>query len=160
MKKLVLGILMAVSVLVASCASVSGMRTSASLRQCSDTPNDTISMLFQGITDGNFSLIGKAIADSVSGFGAFGDGDSRRGQEIVKQIAEHPEILGEEGSCACIPLSMVKTSDPDVWDVVTQREAFVGDELRKYKMEFKFTFESNNNCIFRVNSIGQKWERM
>ncbi len=162
MKRLTLA-LVAVAVLTASCASDSTFRADSEvvkqrIKQCSDTPQNAISMFLQGIKEFSLALLRAAIPEKSSLYGVFGNNDERRGQEIVRQISAHPEVIEEGGSCSCSLLSMRDTGDQNEKIVEVKRAVVIGDDLHNYKRAFRVRFEPNGNCILQIDPIGPKWE--
>ena len=154
-----LGILLAVSVLVASCASVP-RGDENNIKMCSSSPVETLFKFFEGIADG-FSGRDKARAmtrnDSITG--VFGKGDERLGAEIIRQIAASPEMKNKGGSCACrVIFPLIDTSDPHVKIALVKRDEATDDDLFKYKRHFSVQFEPRGNCILGVEAVEPKWE--
>ncbi|MDO8492505.1 MAG: hypothetical protein Q7S34_02605 [bacterium] len=165
MKQLMMGFIMAVSVLMTSCASDPNSRTEevpgeTVVKQCSSTPQGAISTFLQGIKELSFALLRAVIPEESSLYGVFGNNDERRGREVIRQISAHPEISGEGGSCACEPLSVTDTVDRNEKIVVVKRVVVVNDDLVEYKRAFRVRFGTPGNCILTINPIDQKWERI
>lgn len=153
-------VILAVAVLTTSCASVSTFRADGeAVKQCSDTPQNAISMFLQGIKEFSLALLEAVTPEGSSLYGIFGDNDKRRGKEVIRQISANPEVVEEGGSCTCSLLNMTDTSDPNVKMATIKREVVVGEELRDYKRAFRVRFEPRGNCILQIDPIGQKWER-
>ena len=159
MGKSKLGLLMAVAMLVASCASIPPPE--AESKKCSDTPRGAIHTFFQGIRDFSIGLLRAVTPEGSSLYGIFGNNDERRGKEVLRQIIAHPEVAGEGGSCACSLLDTVNTPDPFVKIVVVKRVVTVGDDLHDYKRRFLVRFDHyGGNCILSIEPIDPKWERI
>lgn len=163
MKRLTSALVLVVAVLVASCASDSTFRADSEtvkrIKQCSDTPQNAISVFLQGIKEFSFALLEAMTPEGSSLYEIFGNNDKRRGREVVRQISANPEVVEEGGSCACSLLNMTDTPDPDVKVAVVKRAVMVGDDPRDYKRSFRVRFESNGNCILQIDPMEQKWER-
>lgn len=163
MRRFVLGSLMAISVLVASCAT--GPNQSADVphkaeaKQCSDTPRNAITIFMQGLKEFSLALLNMVTHEKTSLREIFGGGDAQRGAEVVRQIAANPEVSGESGSCACSFLSMTDTDDPNRKIVWIKRVITVDDDVRNYRRSFNVQFETHSNCILAINPIDTKWER-
>lgn len=150
--------LLAVSVLVASCAYIPH---GDELRMCSDTPKNSLSAFMRGIADGSIWILRRLIPEDSSLTGVFGDGDEKRGGEIIRQIAASPEMKNSGGSCACHLVSLTDSgSDSQVKIALVERNEVDDDgHLYKYRRHFSVRFDLGN-CISGVNSIDPKWERM
>lgn len=147
--------LVLVAILAASCASI----PREAVKQCSDTPQNAISVFLQGIKEFSLTLLRAVIPEESSLYRVFGNNDERRGREVVRQTSAHPELSGEGGGCSCSFLSMKDTSDPNEKIVEVKRDVVIGDDLRNYKRFFRVRFESDGNCVLQIDPIGQKWER-
>lgn len=164
MRRLAAGFLIAASVILASCATSPNLSTDsptmAEEKQCSDTPRDAISTFLRGIKEFSLALLRAVTPKGVSLYRVFGNDDEERGQEVVKQISENPEVMGASRSCTCSLLSMADTADPQVKIVVIKRLAMADDDLRDYKRAFRVRFAPQGNCILAIESIDAKWERI
>lgn len=164
MKRLSLMVtVLAVAVLAASCKSTTALRpydeAAKQAKQCSDTPKNAISVFLQGIKEFSLALLEATTPEGSSLYGIFGNNDTSRGKEVIRQISANPEVVEEGGSCMCSLLNMTDTSDPNVKMTTIKREVVVGEELRDYKRAFRVRFEPRGNCILQIDPIGQKWER-
>ena len=158
MKRLALALVL-VAILTASCASIPREAVKP-VKQCSDTPQNAISMFLEGIRWSNKTLLEAATPDGSSLYRIFGNNDEKRGKEVVRRIVANPEVVEEGGSCSCSPLSVKDTDDPNEKIVEVKRDVFVGDDLRNYKRAFRTRFEPKGNCILQIDLIDKKWERM
>lgn len=156
MKKLTVGLLLAVSVLAASCANIPREAGKA----CSDTPQNAISTFLQGIKEFSIALLRAVTPEGVSLYKIFGNGDERRGQEVVRQMSANPAVIGERSGCSCGLLSMADTADPDEKIVVIKRMVSIGDDDLYYKKSFRVRFDPHGNCILAVEPVKDGWERM
>ncbi|MDO8594683.1 MAG: hypothetical protein Q7R93_04200 [bacterium] len=156
MKRLVVGILLAVSVLVASCATGPGVRSD---KQCSDTPHSAVRTFIEGIREFSLALLNAVIPENTSTIGVFAKGNRALGEKVVHQILEDPEVAGEKG-CVCSLLSVSDTTDPQKKEVVVKREVVVGKNVHNYKWAFMVSFSSPGNCILSIDRIDKKWERI
>lgn len=157
MRRLLSGVLLAVSVLVASCAT--DPTSIRSDKQCSDTPHGAIRTFIEGIVKFSITLLNAVVPDEISTIGVFANGNRALGEKVVHQILEDPEVAGEKG-CACSLLSITNTADPQKKEVAVRREVVVGNNIRNYKWAFMVSFSSPGNCIMSIDRIDKKWERM
>lgn len=148
--------LIAVSVLVASCATGLNVRSD---KHCSDTQHGAVRTFIEGIVEFSIALLNAVVPDEISTIGVFANGDRALGRKIVHQILEDPEVAGEKG-CVCSLLSIVDTADPQKKEVVVKREVLVDKEMHNYKWAFMVSFNSPGNCIVRIDRIDKKWERI
>jgi|SRR3989344_352231 len=156
MRKLMLGILLVASVLVASCATGPSTRGD---KQCSDTPHSAVRTFIEGIREFSLALLSAVVPDEISTIGVFARGNRALGEIVVHQILEDPEVAGEKG-CVCSLLSVTDTADPQKKVVVIKREVVVGNGVHNYKWAFTVSFSSPGNCILSIDRIDQKWERI
>lgn len=158
MKQLML--VVAVSALVASCASDPSSRAGAPPKQCSDTAQNAISVFLQGIKELSIALLRAATPEGTSLYGVFGNNDERRGEEVILQMAAHPVNPKEGRSCYCSVLSMIDTTDPHIKIVVVKRTVTADEDMHDYKRTFRVRFQENGNCILNIDPVEQKWERI
>jgi len=159
MKYRIAGLAIAVSILTASCTSGPALRQE-SVKQCSDSPRNAISIFLQGIKELSLSLLNAVTHEEDSLYGIFGNRDESRGKEVVRQIAANPEVSGANGSCACSFLSIADTDNPNAKIVWVKRIVTADDDsVHNYKRSFRVRFEPHSHCILSVEPIESKWER-
>lgn len=162
MKRFMLGIFIAVPML-ASCASGPGLREEdilheAGFKQCGDTPKNVIDMFFEGIK-GSFWLLRSAVAGE-SVVEVFKNDAGQQGEAVLRELAAHPELVGEDGSCACTPMAVIDTTDPNEKIVIVRRYVTSANgDVHTYKRAFKARF-TKGNCLLSIQSIDSKWARI
>ncbi len=159
MKKILPGFLLAISVLLMSCAGVPP--ETGSVKQCSDTPHDAISTFLRGIRELSLSLLRAVTPKGTSLYKVFGGGyDEHRGKEVIRQMSANPEVSGESGGCACSLLSMTDTADPAEKIVTIKRLVTAGDDMHDYRRAFRVRFDMHGNCILAIDPVDSKWKRI
>ena len=149
---------LATPILLASCAS--SVRHDGSIKQCSDTPQNSIAQWFIGVAARDTGILRALVPDGASLFETFSNNKGERGQAIVYQIFAHP-VTGKDDGCECTLLSITDdTPDSRIKIVAVKSVLYVDDEQRSYKRVFRVHFDPHGNCITSIESIHPKWERM
>ncbi len=128
--------------------------------RCSETPRSAVETFLQGMAELSIRLLKAVILPGIPIFAVFGDGDSERGKEIVRQLVKHPEVGDKGASSVFTFVSIGDTTDRQEKRVIVEREEEVGDEFRTYQRAFLVKFESDGNCISAVRPEGPQWTRV
>ncbi len=166
MKRVILPLIVAASLSLASCASFMNPKGDAprhgeSVKQCGDTPRDVVRDFFQGMKEMSLSILRGTIFQDRSLYRVFGKDDERRGEAVVRELIAHPEIVGAGGSCACSLLSIERTDDPAKRIVWVKRITTTadGEDIHLHRRSLLVTFDLVGNCILDIERREHRWER-
>jgi len=151
------GIVLLGVLLFAGCAMVV-RQPAVEGKRCGDTPQHVILIFLQGIAEFSLRLIKAVIPEGISAFAVFGDGDPKRGQEVVRELLRHPEVSAESETGSTYELEqIVETQAPEKFVVAVRRET---EDGQVYTRSFLVRLDVTVNCILNVKPLGPHWTRV
>ncbi len=160
--------------LLAGCAFVQSRSTAIlSEKRCGQTPEHTVTRLFEGIIDAmltwSFAPIRFAIAEGENVYSIFGGGDRMEGRRVILQLYRHPEVLDGQSEAGISRLESVgelkELGNGETYVLLEREDVITAHaderEVRKvFRRAFAVRLESGTNCVTAVRPIDPAWTRI
>lgn len=179
------GAVLLMAIATAGCAFIrSGGATILPEKRCGQTPQHTVTRLFDGIIDAmltwSFAPVRFVIAEGANVFGVFGGGDVTKGWRVMLQLYRHPDVLDSRSEAGISRLELVGELQElgsgetrvllEREDVVTSNPPRGSDEAvpdrqpwetaKVFHRAFAIRLQPGTNCITAVRPIDSGWTRV